>query len=137
MLAVFPIDGVTTHEKVVDSMIDTVRDSLAELPKLSESLGVPISVGFGVHLGDVQYGNIGTPDRLDFTVMGPAVNLASRLEGMTKTLQIDAVFSEAIGAISNRLKFHAKVDVKGIEHPVDCWALTFQDEASTSTSRPG
>ena len=39
-----------------------------------------------LHVGQVVYGNIGSPDRLDFTVLGPAVNLVSRLEGLAKEL---------------------------------------------------
>jgi len=45
-----------------------------------------IRFGVGLHVGEVVYGNVGAPDRLAFTVMGPAVNRAARLEGLTKDL---------------------------------------------------
>ena len=46
--------------------------------------GVELHAGIGLHIGTVMYGNVGAPDRLDFTAIGPAVNLAFRLEGLTK-----------------------------------------------------
>ena len=55
-----------------------IRSSLSVVQKV-EALGrekdMELSVGFGCHIGEVLYGNIGTKNRLDFTVMGPAVNL--------------------------------------------------------------
>lgn len=56
---------------------------------------VPIRYGLSLHFGDVLYGNIGAPARLDFTVVGPAVNLAARLEGVAAQLDRDVVVSEA------------------------------------------
>ncbi len=52
-------------------------------------------LGFGValHVGDVMYGNIGTATRLDFTVIGPAVNVASRLQTLTKELRRQVLLS--------------------------------------------
>jgi adenylate cyclase len=44
----------------------------------------PIRFGIGLHIGTVTYGNIGTEDRLDFTVLGPAVNRCARLQALTK-----------------------------------------------------
>ena len=57
--------------------------------------GHPVtSVYLGLHIGDVFYGNIGSQDRLDFTVVGPAVNLTSRLERLCRTLGLDILISD-------------------------------------------
>lgn len=55
----------------------------------------PIEFGTAIHIGDVEYGNIGAADRLDFTVIGPAVNLASRLQGLCGNLGQPLLVSEA------------------------------------------
>ena len=51
-----------------------------------------------LHLGDMLWGNIGTADRLDFTAIGPAVNLVSRLEGLCKPLGRSVLVSGAVAA---------------------------------------
>ncbi len=56
----------------------TTNESHLELP--------PLKYGIGLHLGDVTYGNIGIPERLEFTVIGSAANEAARIESMTKEL---------------------------------------------------
>jgi len=52
-----------------------------------------MNVGIGLHVGDVTYGNIGTPERLEFSVIGAAANEAARIEGMCKTLEVSPVVS--------------------------------------------
>ena len=52
-----------------------------------------------LHVGPVVYGNIGSPDRLDFTVVGPTVNYLSRLEGIAKSLDRRAVCSGEVAGV--------------------------------------
>ncbi len=56
----------------------------------------PLRAGIALHEGEVFFGNIGSPDRLDFTVIGPAVNEASRVEAMQKTLGRNILVTEAV-----------------------------------------
>jgi adenylate cyclase len=61
--------------------------------------GAPIRFGIALHVGDVLYGNVGGSNRLDFTVIGPAVNLTSRIEGLTRALDHPILVSAAFAAI--------------------------------------
>ena len=77
-----------------------------------------IRVGLALHFGDVMYGNIGAPPRLDFTVIGPAVNRAARLEALCKPLGRDIVtsaeFADLCGRPLEALGSHA---LKGVAEP--------------------
>ncbi|HUC65314.1 MAG TPA: adenylate/guanylate cyclase domain-containing protein [Stellaceae bacterium] len=59
-----------------------------------------IRFGIGLHLGEIYYGNVGAIDRLDYTAIGPAVNLVCRLEGLTKTLHHPILMSESFAEAS-------------------------------------
>lgn len=61
----------------------------------------PIQFGCGLHYGTVLYGNIGSPARLDFTVMGPAVNLTSRIEGLTRQTQETCLLSKSFADLTS------------------------------------
>ena len=63
--------------------------------KNSETGRAPLNYGVGVHVAEVMYGNIGSPTRLDFTVIGSAVNMASRFETFTKQLGKSLLLSRA------------------------------------------
>jgi class 3 adenylate cyclase len=58
----------------------------------------PLPFGAALHLGEMLWGNIGTADRLDFTAIGPAVNLVSRLEGLCRPLGRSVLVSGAVAA---------------------------------------
>ncbi len=80
--------------------------------------GVPVLVfGIGLHRGDLTYGNIGTTKRLDFTVIGSAVNEASRIESLSKTLNrqilISAAFRDSVPDPLVPLGHHALRGVTG------------------------
>jgi adenylate cyclase len=69
--------------------------SLAELNKRRRARGeMELAIGVGLNTGEVVLGNIGSPKRMDYTVVGDAVNLAARLEGVTKTYGAEIVLSE-------------------------------------------
>jgi adenylate cyclase len=62
----------------------------------------PLHFGIALHRGEVMYGNVGAADRLDFTVIGPAVNLVTRMEALARTLDPPLVLSPAFAPASTR-----------------------------------
>ncbi len=121
LLLVFPVQG--RPEQVARGLVETARGSLERVAALALELRLPLGVGFGAHIGEVVQGNVGTPERLDFTVMGPAVNVTSRLEGLCKPLATPAVFSEAVSRHCPELAPAGLHALKGIAEPVPVWTL--------------
>jgi adenylate cyclase len=88
MLAIFPIhaDAAQTCAAAL-SAAGQAQGALAEENARRDREGLPrIDYGLALHVGDVMYGNIGSDTRLDFTVIGPAVNLTARIESMCRQL---------------------------------------------------
>lgn len=128
MLIVFPIDDnmckQTACNAAIDSAIDA-RNTLASLNHQRRRHGQPtIEFGVGLNVGEVIYGNVGAPDRLDFTVMGPAVNRTARLEALTKELDCDILFSRNFAElITTPSEFLGDHVMKGIAEPQPVYAL--------------
>ena len=80
-----------------------------------------------LHVGDVFYGNIGAAERLDFTVVGPAVNETSRILGMSRSLEQDvivsAAFAEAAGSNRNQLVSLGRYALRGVRRPQELFTL--------------
>jgi len=93
-LAIFPV-GERPAEACAKALA-AARAALARLEKLNENRERPLRCGIGLHLGELTYGNIGTPTRIEFTVVGAAANEAARIEGLCKVLEADLLVSERV-----------------------------------------
>ena len=72
---------------------------MAHLNQARDRQGLPpLHFGLALHLGEMLWGNVGTADRLDFTAIGPAVNLVSRLEGLCRPLGRTVLITGAVAA---------------------------------------
>jgi len=123
LLAIFPLEQPRACENLLQAVYDAQEAiAMAQRTGLADEL----RYGTGVHVGEVMYGNIGSQKRLDFTVIGPAVNLASRLENLTKELQRPVLISSEFVKLANcserteRMGLH---NLRGFEEPVEVHAL--------------
>jgi adenylate cyclase len=120
LLAVFVGDDEDAACSNAADAVGTVQRRLVELTKRRSSRGLTTAdVGIGLHFGDVTYGNIGAPARLDFTVIGSAVNLAARVESLCGRLGVSVLATQAFASRANagwtKLGEHS---VKGLDEPV-------------------
>jgi class 3 adenylate cyclase len=100
MLAIFPVTGTPAEacEAALRAVV-AARAGMAHLNAGRQQQGLPmLSFGAALHLGEILWGNIGSSDRLDFTAIGPAVNLVSRLEGLCKPLGRPVLISGAVAS---------------------------------------
>ena len=101
LLAIFPIAD-TPQAEVCDAALRAVAAAgagMAHLDTVRQAQGLPpLPFGAALHLGEMLWGNIGAADRLDFTAIGPAVNLVSRLEGLCRPLGRSVLISGAVAA---------------------------------------
>ncbi len=100
VLAIFPVGG--SPREACDAALRAVsaaRAGMAHLDEARRQQGfAPLPFGVALHLGEILWGNIGSADRLDFTAIGPAVNLVSRLEGLCRPLEKAVLVSGAFAA---------------------------------------
>jgi len=101
VLAIFPVAGDKPGE-ACDAAVRAVASAKAGMVHLDgerQGQGLPsLSFGVALHLGEILWGNVGAADRLDFTAIGPAVNLVSRLEGLCRPLGRTVLISGAVAA---------------------------------------
>jgi adenylate cyclase len=106
------------------------QDMIAALAKMNatwEAAGkAPFKIGVGLHLGEAVAGEIGSPDRTEFGVIGDTVNLASRLEGLTKAFHCEVIYSEDVkraSGMDDGAMDLGQVRVKGRRHPVRLFGI--------------
>ena len=104
MLAIFPVTGDTPADACNAALraVTSAEAGMAHLDGIRREQGLPsLSFGAALHLGEILWGNVGAADRLDFTAIGPAVNLVSRLEGLCRPLGRTILISGAVAAEAN------------------------------------
>jgi class 3 adenylate cyclase len=127
LLAIFPVAGGEPRAACDAALraVSAARAGMAHLDKERRRQGLPpLPFGAALHLGEMLWGNIGAADRLDFTAIGPAVNLVSRLEGLCRPLGKAVLVSGALAAETEApliaLGTHA---LRGIASPCAVYTL--------------
>jgi adenylate cyclase len=103
------------------------REGVAKLNERRGGNGLPVTdMYLGLHVGEVFYGNVGSTERLDFTVVGPAVNEASRVAAMCRSadqpMLVSAAFAE-VGTIRQRLVSVGRYALRGVGRPQELFTL--------------
>ena len=126
-LAVFgaPVDQSDHAHRAVEASLQMERELAAlnhELTGLGEP---PLEIGIGIDSGEVIAGNVGSPDRLEYTVIGDPVNRSSRIEQLNKSLATRILISERTYTESgiNGGRALAPVAVKGIDKPLKLFTV--------------
>jgi adenylate cyclase len=127
LLAIFPVDDARHARHAANEAMQAAVDGLAAVSGLS---GEPfmqaepaLSVVVALHAGSVIYGNVGAADRLDFTVIGPAVNLVSRVENVAKMLNEPIVVTDDFArAYEAPLRSLGRHTFRGVAAPRELFA---------------
>lgn len=134
ILAIFPHadDGLACEQALAAAFDYRARLAALRSTRRAGGLTVP-DTHLALHLGDLLYGNVGSPRRLDFTVLGPAVNEAARIEALCGSLEkpviVSSAFAAKAGAARTRLVSLGRYALKGIARPQEMFTL---DEGDTT-----
>lgn len=123
VMAIFPYDAPDEARDAAMCALLAARETLTRIEAINTGrtcmMTPDLSVGIALHAGDVFYGNVGSETRLDFTVVGPVVNLAARIAELAKDLERQLLVSDALADIMGcRSGLFGRYQVKGFDEPV-------------------
>jgi adenylate cyclase len=128
VIAIFPIEGDATRRgDACSRALGAAHDAQRRIDGTNADRakhGMPqLSYGLALHVGDMMFGNIGTPERLSFSVIGPSVNQVARLEALTKEVGRPIVASRAFtDSCPANWESLGKHKVQGIAEPIEVFA---------------
>ena len=126
-LAIFTAEGRIHACNAALAAAIAARQGVAELRKRRAAQDTPVTdMYLGLHVGKVFYGNVGSRERLDFTVLGPAVNEASRIAAMCRSVDQPVLISAAfagVGDIKHRLVSVGRYALRGVSHPQELFTI--------------
>ena len=126
LLAIFPIAETDAVATVATTAVAAARKAITAVARLSDQPAMegepPLDIVIALHVGTAHYGNIGAADRLDFTVIGPAVNLVSRIENAAKMLGQPIVVSADLAAALDGFVSLGRHRLRGLATPQELFA---------------
>jgi len=129
ILAIFAVDAPEAACARALAAAEAAQRNVAALNARRDGEGLPTTeIYLGLHVGQMFYGNIGSADRLDFTVVGPAVNEASRIAGLCRSVEqpvlLSTAFAEAAGdAQRRRFVSVGRFALRGVQRPQELFTL--------------
>ena len=107
--------------------VAAAREMLEAMERNNTAHAWPLRIGIGIHFGEVVAGNIGSPRRKEYTVIGDTVNFAARLEALNKEfnsqLLISSAVRDALGEAGNDAASLGDVPIRGYDRPMTVWKL--------------
>ncbi len=124
-LAIFPMPHGDLQERAEASRraVQAASAAIERMATFNAKRERPLRFGIGLHVGHVLYGNMGTPTRIEFTVIGAAANEAARIEGFCKTLGVPLVYSEPVARHVPQSVSLGSHRLRGVEEPVELFTL--------------
>ncbi len=123
-LAIFPIERYTDQREACQAALEVALNSVVRGERVNAERidrgKPPIEFGIGLHCGTVMYGNIGTPDRIEFTVIGRAANEAARIESQCKELNERILVSDTFAEYLDRpWRSHGTFELRNIGRSIE------------------
>lgn len=128
-LAIFPVEGKPAE--ACAKALAAAREALARMEKLNQARPRPLRFGIGLHLGELTYGNVGTPTRIEFTVVGAAANEAARIESLCKHLDADLLVSERVArTLPGAFRSLGSHTLRGVGDKMELFTLQEEEETN-------
>jgi adenylate cyclase len=120
-LAIFPVND--QEAEACRRALEAAREAIRRMDAINATRERPLRFGIALHLGDVLYGNIGTPTRLEFTVIGAAANEAARIESLCKVLDAPLLVSAPVARHLAGARSLGRHPLRGVAESMELFTL--------------